>query len=266
MLAVVVLALVMMAFAGITTATNELASAAAGLRRENQAAALQFVAEAVETYRLEHFDFPPDLDTVAALPGYEYIKPYVDAQVNPDLPNLRYTVSGVLTDSAWEFKRAVLYIDNSAAQNFLSTNKCGTGDATTAASWCADGENALWNKLETRSSFNNDLADERHRQRALLQRVVNYRNETGGYPAISGSSQTLKDIVGTTLTATTCSGVMSWQGMPVSCEDVFSRWGTETSINYPATKSLAIVADSPVRNSNPTPSQRAIAVVTSMEG
>lgn len=229
---------------------------AASYQARTNAYQVASVAEAVENYYIEKSAYPATLDALQATAGYEYLSSRRNNWQG-------YAVSGTLSDTAWNYKRAVVYLNNptsgDTAATYLGNNTCGTGDATTAASWCGSGK-SQWFRSESRQKANPEIMTQRLRMRGMQQKLADYFSDQGFFPgkdalgvALAANSMTrLKTLAGYAGTAGSCSGVFQWQGIPIDCSDMFDKWGGDVGYQYLDQRHIILVSETPYYNSSGT--------------
>ena len=203
----------------------------------------------------ENHTYPTSLTALAATPGFEHLKKYVN---NSHLW-LQYNQAVNINDGTWIFDRVGLAIqDPKFALEPISSfwdaanNQCGTGAFNVASSWCG-GESALWWKDEEREHALRDILKTRASLDTVMRKLVRYFNVNNtGEPdrefpnryhdstvLADGTADTLVSLVGFGGTAINCTGVfvllgtaddgsgtvLATEGVPLSCNDMYSEKG-----------------------------------------
>lgn len=111
-------------------------------------------------------------------------------------------------------------------------NRCGTGSFEAAQSWCGDAK-SLWAKSESHTSHFDLVQSEQHRLYRMSRKFYRYYENNGSFSELGSAGQkaALSSIVTSIVTgspaatASTCSGVYYYKGMPFGCQDMFNAWG-----------------------------------------
>lgn len=211
------------------------------------------LASAIDAAYAESGLYPTSLTALASRPGYEYLK-------NTARPFQSMAVATNITDSDFKFNRATVFSQDPydhplTDTNYLAAanNTCGTTDFSTSTTWCGS-KHSLWWKHETREIIPANLARERNRQRRLLNKFTSWYN-TGDntYPNPSAAAATLTALVtGFTQSATTCTGIYTWHGIPIDCTDLYSIWGTPTVYNYLSATHIVLLTKTPYTKADGT--------------
>lgn len=212
------------------------------------------LAENIEQYYLEKSVFPSSIALLNGSSGFEHSRALTDNWQG-------YAVSPTITDSIWQFNRAVLLANDPSkgvsAASFLSSNSCGTGGYDTATSWCGS-STGKWFRRETRERYNEQITTQRARMNRLLQKLADYYNTNQQFPD--------KDSVGTALgvnsltvlpvlashggSAGACSGTYSYMGIPVDCGDMYDLWGQPIGYQFVSAKHIILVSEPPIFNNS----------------
>lgn len=216
------------------------------------------MAENIEQYVNETSSYPPDIATLNAAPGFEHTSSLIDSWQ-------AYAVSPIITDTIWQFQRAV-FISNDPSKGvntatYLATNTCGTGTYATATSWCGQ-KTGNWYRSETRERFNKQISTQRVRMTRMLQKLTDYYNQYQAFPdknasAVAlglNSTTTLSSLVAFAGSANTCTTSITYNYMtvPVDCADMYDIWGGAIGYQFVTTKHIILVAESPLFNSTGT--------------
>jgi len=225
------------------------------LVKENQ---VQEMASAVAQFQRETGAYPATLNALVTTTGKEHLRSSVDAWQG-------YTVSGTLNDGVWQYRRSALYmrnpIDGLSATDYFAVNTCGTGNATTASSWCGQA-NSKWYREETRLDYNSQLSQQRARMNMLLQKLASYYNSAQVLPdkAFSGATLSANSItrisalVNYTGAANNCTGTFVYMNaVPIACEDMYDIWGNPVGYQFISNKRVIIVSESPLINATGVP-------------
>lgn len=210
------------------------------------------LAEGLERYVAEQGTLPADLDALVAAPGFEYLRGYRDSWQG-------YALSGNLVDGTWTYQRAVTVsknpVDGIDAATYLTMNRCGAGDAASAAAWCGASSGA-WHRRESREDLTVQIANQRARQHRMLHKWAAYYSEKAGFPGadatgapLAADSVTpLATLAGYAGTAATCTGTYTYQGIPVDCGEMFDQWGQPIGYHFISSRHIVIVAQAPFAN------------------
>lgn len=226
-------------------------------RSNAQRSHLVMLAEHLELYFIEKGTYPASLNALAQTAGYEQVKSLLDGSQG-------YAVSGTLADTVWQYKRMVVYSLDRAKGNtdasYQAANACGTGAFGVASSWC--GSNAsVWFRKETREGMNDAVGDQRTRLARTLQKFGDYFTANGAFPSkdganvalTAGNTYSLASLAGYAGTAKACTGIYTWQGLPIGCEDMFDAWGGYVGFVYTSSKAISLTSETPLVNAAGTP-------------
>jgi len=214
------------------------------------------LATAIDSVYVESGYYPTSFAALAALPGYEYLK-------NTSRPFQSMAVATNILDPDFKFSRVAVFSQDpydyplpDAIYLAATNNACGAGDFATSTTWCGS-QRSNWWKHETREIISANIARERNRQRRLLDKFTSwYSTSTGNniYPDPGAAAAALSALVaGFAQTATTCTGIYTWQGIPIDCTDLYSIWGTPTVYNYLSRTHVALLTKTPYIKADGTP-------------
>lgn len=231
--------------------------------KENREISVKQLTAAINNYYVESGTYPATTTALAAMPGYEYLK-----NIDRSFQSLATTTN--LDDSVFKYKRVTVFSQDPYDHPLTDTeyldatrNTCGTGDFATSTDWCGS-TNTKWWKHETRESIQDDLARERKRLHRLLDKFAAWYNGDvtvstingvwgNNFPSPGSSAAKLTTLVtGFSQTATTCSGVYTWNGIPFDCTDLYSVWGTPTVYNYVSSSHITLMTKTPYTRSDGT--------------
>jgi Tfp pilus assembly protein PilE len=213
---------------------------------------LVMVAENLEQYYNERGTFPSSLQALAQAPGYSHVRSLLNNWQG-------YAVSGALADSVWQYQRMVAFSNDPKAgmtpATYLSQNACGSGSFSTAASWCGTNK-SVWFLKDTRHGVNDAITTQRSRLRRSLQKFGDFFSANGGFPSrdssgtalVAGNTYSVASLAGFTGTASTCSGIYVWQGLPIGCDDMFDSWGKQVGFAYTSSTEFSLVSETPLIN------------------
>ena len=170
-----------------------------------------------------------------------------------------YRKQSGLTDDRFTYERTgFAFIDRTRfksmgdpAQFFNAQwNRCASADFSSATSWCSDTE-VPWRRIESRETISQEYLKQHLRLNRTVQKI--YRHyELNGTLVNTKASGTLSDGDYGTLaaltsvsSASTCSGVIDWGGIPMDCSDLYSVWGTAVSYNYLSSSDGFLVVSTP---------------------
>jgi hypothetical protein len=222
-----------------------------------QRAQLVMLAEHLELYFIEKGTYPASLAALSQTAGYEQVKSLLNVSQG-------YAVSGTLTDSVWQYKRMVVYsLDRAKGDtdtSYQAANSCGTGAFGAASSWCGS-NTSVWFRKETREGMNDAVNDERTRLDRTLQKFADYFTANSAFPnkdgsgvaLVAGNTYSLAALAGYAGTAAACSGVYTWRGLPIGCEDMFDAWGGYVGFVYTSDKAISLTSETPLVNAAGTP-------------
>lgn len=237
---------------GLTSQLTNLAATYSGKLRQHNVVAL---ATRLEMYQLVIGAWPTTVADMAVTPGFEDIRSLLD-------PWQGYGVSPTITDSSWQFRRAVLFSvpagTGTTAATYFASNTCGTGSAMDVAttSWCGS-KQSLWFKRETREQFTGQIETQRVQMARTLQRLGSAFNVAGAFPSkdstgtslVAGNSYSLAALVGYVGDATSCRNTFTLNGgVPLDCSDLFDQWGNAIGYQFVSTKYVILFAETPIVN------------------
>jgi hypothetical protein len=238
--------------------SSDLLSRAQDNRDYLKSVAQRELSEAMVQYRRERGTFPASGPALALEPGFSSLRTWLSVR-NGGLQPLgvrdfaEIAVSQPLTDTQWRYDRAVAFSMNDLtvpAVTYLGTaqNTCaptaGAGDFATAQSWCGN-KQSRWSRVESRETYLDELVSGRAAQIRTMSKFLAFYNDGQVFPN-PGSVTSLSALAGGPATAANCSGIYVWNGIPLGCEDLFSRWGTPISYHYANSRKIALVASSRV--------------------
>lgn len=225
---------------------------------ENRHTRTILLADLVSRYLDEKGGIPPaDLATLAATPGFEEAAQFLNTAGPHGNGPFLYTVA--LTSGGNSYHRIIAYSpppDGSInATEYLeaANNQCGATAASNAAAWCGHPKGS-WYHTETLAHIPGDLNREREQQQQTLQKFAKFYSvlNTQAFPImaapnnVNDSAATLiSQLTGYTYTATTCTGVWNWQTIPLTCEDLYTVWGTPRVYNFKTDQYIALYAEAP---------------------
>lgn len=213
---------------------------------------LVMVAENLEQYYNERGTFPASLAALAQTPGYSHVRSLLNNWQG-------YAVSGALTDSVWTFQRMVAFSNDPKTgitpATYLQHNACGSGAFSSAASWCGS-RNSVWFLKDTRHGVNDAITTQRARLRRSLQKFGDFFSANGGFPSrdssgaalVTGNTYSVASLAGFAGTASTCTGIYVWQGLPIGCDDMFDSWGKPVGFAYTSNNEFSLVSETPLTN------------------
>jgi hypothetical protein len=219
-----------------------------------QRSQLVMTAENLEQYYTERGSFPASLSALASTPGYEHVRSLLNNWQG-------YSVSGPLTDGVWTFQRMVAFSKDpkrgQSVSAYLAENACGIGTFAVASSWCG-AKNSIWFLKETRLGFNDSITTQRARLRRSLQKFGDFYSANGEFPNKDGSGMALAagetyrlaDLVGYPGAANECTGVHTWQGLALGCDELFDSWGGAIGFVYTSKDAMSLASESPLVNAS----------------
>lgn len=237
--------------------------------RHGQTVAL---AQLVNRFLDEQGAVPPaSLAVIAATPGYEEARQYLN---NGDGPfYVAYPMNG------GTYHRVIVYsppIDGSlTATTYLqaANNACGSTDPSQSAAWCGNSKGSYW-ITETSNRISREMLRERIQQQQTLKKFAAIYSINQIYPdsgAGEGTAVKLLDLLTTPpASAATCTGVwqannavkltgacqrtsangtltciQQWKDIPLSCDDLYTIWGTARSYNFISKDYIALYGEAP---------------------
>ncbi|CAD7740048.1 hypothetical protein LMG31884_46180 (plasmid) [Xanthomonas hydrangeae] len=210
------------------------------------------VAEGLDRYITERGQAPPSLDALAATPGFEHVRGSRNQWQG-------YVASGTLNDGTWRYQRAAAWSvrRKDGGTNYPNENECGTGSAASASSWCGS-KDGTWYRNESRGTYANEITQQRIKQQRTLQLLADQWTARQEFPAkgndgvtlASGQQRTLASLVGYTGSATTCTGVYVWAGMPLDCTALYDVWGGPVGYQYQSSRYIVLVSEAPIQTAS----------------
>ena len=247
-------------------------------RRVQLQAAQAVVLDAVESYYKETGAPPASVKELARLPQYKHLCGYLgkpslsalnqsgtsadhcsgDTARPYDLVVFKGTpapgFSGALSAGNLQYARVGVLTPlkpSMTADDFVTTNRCGTGDFASGSAWCGDEKLGYWALLETKDLYRGDAV------RAKLDAALSLRKITdAGLPSglSSGSSMALKQLVSvpsgsaTGTSVLSCTGVFTLSGSigtaVLDCTDLYNRFGDPVTL---ARAGSSLTLSSPLR-------------------
>lgn len=231
-------------------------------RQEYQAEARHsrtiLLADQISRYLDEKGGIPPaTLAALAATPGFEETAQFLNTS-GPH-GNGPYLYSIALTSNGNTYNRVIVYApppDGSIdATEYLqaTNNACGATGADDPSAWCGNPKGSWW-KTETLARIPGELNREREQQQQTLQKIAKYYSVLTNqeFPKldapnnVNDSAATLiSQLTGYAYTAATCAGVWNWHDIPLTCEDLYTIWGTPRVYNYKTDQYIALYAEAP---------------------
>lgn len=217
-----------------------------------QRSQLVMLAENLEQFYAERASFPANLSALASTPGYAHVRSLLNNWQG-------YSVSSALTDGVWTYQRMVAFSNDpkhgQTAAEYLIQNACGTGSFATATSWCG-ARSSIWFLKDTREGVNDAITTQRARLRRSLQKFGDYYSAKGEFPSqdargtdlVAGETYRLADLAGYAGAANSCTGVYTWQGLPLGCDELFDSWGGAIGFVYTSKKVMALASETPLVN------------------
>lgn len=218
------------------------------------------IAENIQQYYNENSAFPSNIETLSASVGFRQTRSLTNAWQG-------YALSPTIADSAWQFQRAVFFSNDPSkgvdATAYLAINTCGTGNATSAQSWCG-AATGKWFRSETREQFNEKISTQRVRMGRVLQKFADYYSATQKFPNKDKSDATLIDnsvlkisaLSGFNGNATSCgagnSSTYQFMGVPIDCADMFDIWGNAIGYQFINAKHIVLISETPIYNNSGT--------------
>lgn len=229
----------------------------------NRASSLTQLSIGINNYFIETGTYPASIAALAAVPGYEYLQ-------NMARPFQSLAITTNLDDTVFKYNRISVFSQDPYDHPLTDTqylsaanNNCGTGDFATGVDWCGSKTSPWW-KHETRETIQSNLARERIRQRRLLTKFTAWYNNDTSISTINGvwgnnfpnpgapAARLTALVTGFAQTATTCTGIYTWHGIPIECRDLYSVWGTPTVYNYVSSSRITLLTRTPYIKSDGT--------------
>lgn len=217
---------------------------------------LVLLAENLEQYFRETGSMPATVSALGSTGGFEHARGLTHNWQG-------YAVSPTLTDSVWQYKRAVLFsndpTDGTTAAAYLAANACGSGGYDTASSWCGS-KASQWYRQETRERFAGQIATQRARMSRLAQKLADYYNANGKYPdrdasnvALAADSiNALATLAGCATAANACSGTFTYMTVPIDCGDMADMWGGTIGYQFASSTHVVLISETPIYDSTGT--------------
>lgn len=189
---------------------------------------------------------------ISATPGYEYLNSY--------RPSLFQSASAAgINDTAWRFQRLGMWFQlpygyvEEADYLLAANNECGVGDFNVSTSWCGRPE-SFWLKLESRNSNSMMLLSEKQRLFRTMSKFYRRYSFDRKFSSVAyGGYATLASLAGYVGTASACAGVRVYEGIPLTCDDMFNAWGIPITLNSISKNRMALVNRTGVITSNGQP-------------
>lgn len=279
-------------FAWFLAVTDQLETTQSNTQQENRAELQHHrtaaLAHLVNRYLDEQSAVPPaDLATIAATPGYEDARQYLN---NGDGP---FYIAYPMASGAYH--RIIVYsppIDKSlTATEYLTAanNTCGATDASAIGAWCGNPKGSYW-ITETSARIATEILRERIQQQQTLKKFAAIYSTYQIYPDSGtgdGTAVKLLDLLTTPpASAATCTGIhqannatklpgtckrtsaqgdltclQQWAGIPLTCDDLYTRWGGPRSYNFITQDYIALYGEAPWKDTD----GKAIAVASQLD-
>ena len=185
-------------------------------------------------------------------PGNETLRSY-------EIRRFQNAVAPSLNDGVWSFSRYAIWFEfpNSlvgpTAYANPVNNSCGIGSLTNSVSWCGRPQ-SLWARVETRSTNSELLMAEKQRLFRTIGKF--YRGYSADFEFTKlapGAVMSLANMTGYYGTAYDCVGVKNYQGIPLTCDDLFNVWGAPIVLNQITESHIVLVNRTGVINANGQP-------------
>jgi hypothetical protein len=222
-----------------------------------QRSQLVMLAENLEMYYIERGAYPASLTALSQTSGYEHVKSMLNNWQG-------YAVSDVLTDSTWQYRRMVVFsrdpTKGDTVASYLASNGCGTGDFGAADTWCGT-RKTIWYRKETRVGMNEAVSNQRVQLDRTLQKFADFYSANGIFPGKDntdlaltvGTTYALAALAGYNGTGSACTGIYTWRGLPIGCEDMFDAWGGKVGFVYTSDKAISLISETPLVNAAGVP-------------
>lgn len=256
MYAILTLAVSIMLATFMTGVTRQNYELAALYQSRTQWLQVQTLAENIQQYYNEKTVFPATITALSESTGFHHTRSLTNAWQG-------YAVSPTITDSVWQFQRAVFFSNDPSkgvnAAAYLANNQCGTGGYATAQSWCG-ASTGKWFRSETREQHNEKISTQRIRMGRVLQKIADYYSVNQKFPDKDKSDVILTNdsiaeiatLAGFNGTAKTCGGSNSstyeFMGIPIDCADMFDIWGNAIGYQFINAKHIVLVSETPIYN------------------
>lgn len=251
------------AFASLATTSTNIAKA---YRKDSLAFAHARLADAVSNYTQYYGSPPATMATLVAVPGNEYLKPYVVSAsggfFNGSRDRLAFSSTTSRTDSWLTYARVAVVAQDDFSESLASymgtgRNSCppasGATDFANATAWCGD-KRSNWVVQDTRQAANRLMGAIQTRQLAIRDKFVRRYKTLGSFPAVA-SATPLKNLVTPVSTsivgssALQCYGMFSYMGIPLECGDLYNAYGNPINYQLVSAKSISLTSVSGVKNS-----------------
>lgn len=213
------------------------------------------IAEGIVQYTQANGRPPESLDSLGQADGFEHIRGSRHAGQS-------YVRATGLNDGVWQFERAAAWTVSrkDGGASYRSENACGHGDVATASSWCGSPD-GVWHRTETREAYNDQLSSQRVRMMRTLQLLADSYSARQAFPAMGndgaslapGSQRTLASLSGYSGSASGCSGVHVWQGIPLDCGALFDYWGGPVLYQYQSSTHVILTTETPFKSASGQP-------------
>lgn len=177
---------------------------------------------------------------IVATTGFEHLR-----LLEPS--RFQFQVANTLNDGVWRFNRAAMWFESptgfvgNTQYIAAANNTCGVGGLTAAGSWCGRTQ-SIWGKLETKGSHSVLLLAEKQRLYRTISKFYQRFNKDGTFvPLANGQVRTLAQLVGYAGTAANCSGIFTYNEIPLGCDDLFNYWGIPIALNKISNLHIALV-------------------------
>jgi hypothetical protein len=243
---------------GLTTDNMEVFKEYREITRDNDLVTLR---DDFAQYWQEKHTLPGSLAAMKATQGFEHVTTAINTSVG-------YQESSSLTDTKWQFNRAILYSYNAAGTKTLATrlgeNGCTTSSSTSnfsseTGAWCGKYD-WNWYVSDMRSVYTSEMANQRARQQRTMQKLASYYTANQTFPnkdqssasLVAGTGYALSALASGPTSSTNCTDTYIWQGIPIDCEDMFDIWGGKLTYYFTSNNRISIISSTPFKNASGT--------------
>lgn len=208
--------------------------------------------------------FPATTSDFVSLAGNEDLREILDS------PYVGYARSGMLNDSVWQFRRILTYAQDTdlyiTKSDYLSNSNNSENDGPFSSALKWGSSSGVWSVVESKNYILKNIQHVKSGLDITMGKMGRYysakayfpRERSDGTILSAGTTDTLANIVGYSGPASTCSGIYSFDGIPIGSEDMFTLTGEYVRYTYISPNHVAVTANVDSKNNILTASGDAV--------
>lgn len=210
------------------------------INQQNERAVLQ---GELERFVKETGELPANLQELSRYPGYEAVRSILNNN-----QNFEFRIVGTFNAGGYRYSRGLLVdtVRQSSGSNPWNVNDCGSGSADLY--WCANDEYIASVDTRETSLITQKLAAQQanelfYRLAALVTYTLDVPKERSNGSILSaGSAAALSTYVGQSGGLSGCNGSFAFEGIALSCKDLYDPQGNPIFYNYFGDRGFGVVA------------------------